>query len=193
MKLIKFVLPIIFIINTAYAQNVQQGEVISANEFNSAGFAIGSYQHSSLTKEQFRVVSGDCWRLLDGTSIAGSDLAILTGNSTLADITSEGQFLRQATASRALGSIEGDAIRNIVGSHMDGNRSPIYETTAGNTGAFGPGPYRSGYTCSTATNNYSGWPLTFDASRVVPTAAENRPKNIAVNIFIKINKKCNFD
>jgi hypothetical protein len=46
-------------------------------------------------------------------------------------------------------------------------------------------------------NNYSqgnwgggvtsrGWRLNMDASRVVPTAAENRPKNIAQQYFIKV-------
>jgi hypothetical protein len=36
-----------------------------------------------------------------------------------------------------------------------------------------------------ATDNSNGWNLNFDASRVVPTANENRPVNYAADYYIK--------
>lgn len=71
--------------------------------------------------------------------------------------------------SRSIASFQGDAIRNITGTVTN-------DIGAGASGAFlwggtgankGGGPTQFGIT-------------TFDASRVVPTANENRPKNIAI-------------
>ena len=73
--------------------------------------------------------------------------------------------------SRSIASFEGDAIRNITGSFALPYAVPegaIYEKSYGGRSIAFDG-----------TANYYGV-LGFDASRVVPTANENRPKNIAV-------------
>lgn len=94
-----------------------------------------------------------------------------------------GEFLRGwddgrgLDVGRALASAQGDAIRNIVGT-FDGNT---------NDGAT----YRSG--AFSATNQSArgsdgkdwGGVISFDASRVVPTANENRPRNKAYLVCIK--------
>jgi len=80
--------------------------------------------------------------------------------------------------SAALGLRQDDAIRNITGTFGRGFYSEY--NNAASTGAF----VRSTAKQSTKYTN-EGWSangigLDFDASRVVPTADENRPHNIAV-------------
>ena len=98
-----------------------------------------------------------------------------------------GKFLRGYLdgTSAALGTAQGDAIRNITG----GSANLMSNSTSPYSGN-GSGPFRNSsdgrlalvgaddswvYTCI----------LSFDASRQVPTADENRPANYAVNYIIK--------
>ena len=71
------------------------------------------------------------------------------------------------------GVIQGDAIRNIVGSYGDviSNRAAVA------TGALAQGVSVVTNT-GAAGNAIAGYALTLDASRVVPTATENRPLNV---------------
>lgn len=93
-----------------------------------------------------------------------------------------GEFIRGwddakgTDAGRTMGSAQGDAIRNITGL-FDGNTNdgftktgPFYTYQNGGTGADGAG---------------GGGIIGFDASRVVPTANENRPRNVALLACIK--------
>ena len=91
-----------------------------------------------------------------------------------------GVFLRGLGGNSAnLGELQGDAIRNIIGNF--GYFNDAYGRTY--NGAFvlvnsgGPGHAQSGA-------GYK-WTINFDASRVVPTANENRPVNKAIRYFIK--------
>lgn len=84
---------------------------------------------------------------------------------------------RGADAGRALLSEQGDAIRNITG----------YLNPGGN-GAYGDGAlfkYDVGRQSSSGGANSDSARFTFDASRVVPTANENRPRNIAFNYIVR--------
>ena len=74
--------------------------------------------------------------------------------------------------SRVVGTYQGDAIRNITA----GNLIIIY----GNTGSGAFTLNRSGYGLQLDGGVNSWGTLSFNASLVVPTANENRPKNIAV-------------
>ncbi|MDR1276372.1 MAG: phage tail protein [Candidatus Accumulibacter sp.] len=96
-----------------------------------------------------------------------------------------GEFLRMWDSSagvdvgRAIGSFQGDAIRNITGM-----APPIhggyYNLVSG---AF---YVDSGITSPTIFGETNGITrIQFDASRVVPTAAENRPRSVAVLACIK--------
>ena len=96
-----------------------------------------------------------------------------------------GEFLRGADrgrgvdVGRAIGSAQGDAIRNITG---QSSRIPF----AGGdlmSGAFVKNVEVSQPVAGAGSVVTSG--LSFDASRVVPTAAENRPRNVAVLTIIK--------
>ena len=76
---------------------------------------------------------------------------------------------------RLIGSKQGDAIRNITGETPGGSGARVPASSY--TGAFSLSQKSAGR-ISTGEN----WGLltaTFDASRVVPTANENRPRNIA--------------
>ena len=89
-------------------------------------------------------------------------------------------------AGREAGSWQGDAIRNVTGSAGIGGQTGIAYPLAmdGNTGALCPQGEKGTHSLSTMTsvNTYGG--LVFDASHAVPTAAENRPVNIAVPVIL---------
>ena len=81
---------------------------------------------------------------------------------------------------RALLSIQGDAIRNItgnVGVYSDGLLT------------YASGVFSLGSSSSNKNNPIAGSGAnayaTFDASKVVPTASENRPRNIAFNFLVR--------
>ena len=98
------------------------------------------------------------------------------------------QFFRGWTggAGREAGSWQGDAIRNVTGSAGIGGQTGLAYPLAmdGNTGALCPQGEKGTHSLSTMTsvNTYGG--LVFDASHAVPTAAENRPVNIAVPVIL---------
>ena len=128
------------------------------------------------------------WLECNGQSCAAyPKLVAVLGRSTVPDY--RGVFLR-AYGSRTsshygtvthqsgnLGELQGDAIRNITG-----NITSIYGRQNVSDGAFQrTNAYENiDYDKGANMAHYS-----FDASRVVPTATENRPINIAVKYLIK--------
>ena len=103
-------------------------------------------------------------------------ITTLDGAITLPNLFSEdgrGCFLRPVDGlTRQVGAEQGDAIRNITGntSHEIDRGTP--------SGAFYTGPATSGInSLGEATSDKE---LRFDASRVVPTAEENRPLNLGM-------------
>lgn len=155
------------------------------------------------------------WLACDGTAVSRTQYSSLFtavgttygvgNNSTTFNVPNlQGQFVRGLTtnqstasrdplsASRVLGNVQGDAIRNITGSlnGVIGGSSAAYNWgfRPGTTGAISV-PYTRG-----EYNKYSGvyYPAegigetaNLDASLVVPTAPENRPINIALLYCIK--------
>ena len=94
------------------------------------------------------------------------------------------QFFRGWTqgAGREAGSWESDAIRNIMGSASNGERTAFLSAVTMTSGALTKGTPRNNALQPIADN--AGYDLAFDASRVVLTAAENRPMNIAVPVIL---------
>ena len=84
---------------------------------------------------------------------------------------------RGVDAGRGLGSWQQDAIRNITGQFR-----AVRRDGGGESGAF----YASadGYSGSDTGGNWAPYSV-FDASRVVPTANENRPRNTAFSAMLK--------
>ncbi len=86
------------------------------------------------------------------------------------------------TTGNNVGTKQNDAIRNIIGrTTYIGN--DVYAGRV--TGAFRA--YNNGGTLPyhTTSDSGSGWTKDFDASRVVPTANDNRPRNIAMHFCIR--------
>ncbi|WP_165708454.1 phage tail protein [Pectobacterium polaris] len=123
-------------------------------------------------------------------------LASLYPSGFLPDL--RGEFVRGwddgrgADAGRALLSAQGDAIRNITGSLFYGyDADTNVPTNNSSTGAT----YYDTSVKIPDTDNYMSvvqsptamhwYPSKFDASRVVPTANETRPRNIAFNYIVR--------
>ena len=114
-------------------------------------------------------------------------LAVAYPSGKLSDL--RGEFIRGwdnargADPYRVILDWQGDAIRNITG-----NVWPISETF-GRNGGTGDGAFRAfdivaGGTPTSTDKGESGG-FSFDASRVVPVANENRPRNIAFMYIVK--------
>lgn len=99
----------------------------------------------------------------------------------------EDRFIRNAANGLAVGTKQGDAIRNITGKIDSGNRSneQLFDTAIPE-GAFGIDKARKNWTYDgDGSGNDRPSAITFDASRVVPTADENRPKALVLKLCIK--------
>lgn len=110
-------------------------------------------------------------------------LALVIPSLTLPD--ARGEFPRiwddgrGVDAGRAIFSAQGDAIRNIVGSinALGAESGAFYYSRTPSTGSW------VHWSADTATHDVVTYG--FDASRVVPTASENRPRNIAFNFLVR--------
>ncbi len=166
--------------------------------------AVGDVKDSILTEAQFVAENGPGWVLADGRSIVGSLLHQKYGFTTATDI--RGQFRRAKNngrsdgnqdpgGERAIGNLQGQATaRNgLTASSSDSGHVHQEIANAGNgvAGAYymiaattwnAPSlPNPVGVNSNTATG-YSSITTTIGAGD-----AETRPKNVAVNVFIKIN------
>ncbi|MEK0079044.1 phage tail protein [Escherichia coli] len=86
---------------------------------------------------------------------------------------------RGIDTNRSLLSSQGDAIRNIIGALVDVR----FNTYPSDSGVFTTSVI--GAASSDSINGGYAKRVTFDASRVVPTANENRPRNIAFNYIVR--------
>jgi hypothetical protein len=153
----------------------------------------------------YRTTAPSGWLVCDGTAIPAQFTALiaLVGPNTP---NLQGQFIRglttnTSTASRdplsasrvnQIGSVQGDAIRNITGtlSGVSGATSLAYNWgfKPGTTGAIDVPYSQAPYNVYAGAYNPSGgvgFAANLDASLVVPTAPENRPVNIALLYCIK--------
>lgn len=104
-----------------------------------------------------------------------------------------GEFVRGADrgrgvdSGRAVGSAQGDAIRNITGSfHVNENGvNRAVGVVAGAVGAFRPGGADGAVLQPSGTQISGKGIVDMDVSRVVPTAGENRPRSVALVPVIK--------
>lgn len=178
------------------ATNFKEVEIIIQNIPKVPLGTILPYFHDSILPENYMWCNGsDC-----------SDREITSiGISKTPDL--KGRFLRMANESHTFGRIEGDTIRNIVGSlNIDsyrradapGNNPPgallsngMRNTELGDQTALYSriNTYVNGYwALANARDAGRTEDLLFDASRVVPVSDEVRPINMAVMYIIYVGK-----
>ncbi|WP_240355811.1 tail fiber protein [Pectobacterium polaris] len=128
------------------------------------------------------------WLKCNGQQFDKAQYPILTSrypSGFLPDL--RGEFVRGwddargVDAGRALMSAQGDAIRNITGSIVVSTENTGSSSADGAFSITG-----SGGTVATSGFGNRGVPrFDFDTSKVVPTANENRPRNIAFNYIVR--------
>lgn len=170
-----------------YAHILQPGYVKANGDLLDRSEYVALYQYA---KENNLILSEADWvNDMQGMFAEGD------GVNTFRVPDLRGQFLRGVDdgagedAGRVLGSKQGDAIRNIVGDINSVNKEPNHiflGDTVGGNGVFKTinNGSKVGIVVGTV-QNYGCDSVDFDASRVVPTANENRPKNIALIAQIK--------
>jgi microcystin-dependent protein len=125
-----------------------------------------------------------------GTTFGAGD-----GSTTFALPDLRGEFIRgwddgrAVDSGRSFGSAQGDAIRNLTGFadiRGDGNPGAHHYTTSGTSGVFVTPANTSKLQHTTGSRTItSSHGIQFDASNQVPTASENRPRNVALLACIK--------
>lgn len=161
---------------------------------------IGSpfpWPNSKMPNELFPSMSGMNFLKSNGASFNKNQypkLALVYPDLKLTDL--RGEFIRGfddgrgVDQGRSILSAQSDAIRNITGqiAPNDGNSTNIWlGVSLSYSGAFAPASNNA------AIRNLSSLPqvssqlggINFDASRQVPTASENRPRNIAYNYIVR--------
>lgn len=165
---------------------------------NIANGNIGDIRHSMLTLAQFQAVNGIGWVLADGTSCTGTSYAALTGYTSLPD--ARGMVLRgknngrsdgnqDPSGERTLGAFQNQATaKNGLSISDPGHAHTVngQNRFLGDANADGTFDARSQVSLADDANWYT---MPDASSNVSLTAgdAETRMRNIAVNIFIKVN------
>lgn len=166
---------------------LQAGEVILVSGVNAPSGTIKA-NGASLSRTTY----SDLWayalasgNLVDETDKDSGNYGTGDGETTFTIPDYRGEFIRLwddgrgVDIDRAIGSFQGDAIRNIEGDF--GGVEPKDGTS---TGLFSDAKRYKEYTVSVG-NTHEWAVLNMDVSRVVPTANENRPRNIALLGCIK--------
>lgn len=123
-----------------------------------------------LTTEAARVGKEGCWTEGDGVNTFRSP----EGRAEFIRLLDES---RGIDVGRTAGSSQGDAIRNITGAASSVYRSGSLVTSgAMKMTSYGSSPAKIGVSGADPGDNST---IGFDASLAVPTASENRPRNIA--------------
>lgn len=153
---------------------------------------LGEVKISVLDEETFQNRRGNGWVIMKGQDIAGSDYAstyqTLTGSTILPD--ARGLFMR--TLDNGAGVDSGRTIASTQSGENESHRHPMsrFETDGLREGALKDFD-DAGILDQAGTNgelNIFGSTLaTTTYSKVGPDGADFRPKNIAVNYFIRIN------
>ena len=145
-----------------------------------------------------RASAPDGFLLCDGSALSRTSYSALfeaigiaygagNGSSTFNIPDLRGEFIRGADggrgvdAGRTLGSAQGDAIRNITGTTAQ--IGFLFNRAFSTQGCIYTIPNQGAPITATGDSKIKS--IGFDASKIVPTANENRPRNVSVNFYIK--------
>ena len=126
------------------------------------------------------------------TSGYGSEYFTNNGNNTFSIVDLRGRFPRlwsnggSIDSGRTFNTLQGDAIRNITGGFMGGGNGWHDQFLYSASGAFSVGNYNGNTHNGNTAGRWSYLSANFNASKVVPTASENRPHNFNIRMFIKV-------
>lgn len=150
---------------------------------------IGEIRYAMLTEEQFQAQAGKNWVLADGREVEGSRYQQLTGNLYVPD--ARGMFLRGKNNKRS------DGNQNPEGDLYIGQYQP--DTIKEHN--HDAGTYQSlDYYHPDYSHSWDDAGIEVDPNEYISSSwrqvrgnsgfsgsVENRPKNITINVFIKIN------
>lgn len=142
-------------------------------------FPVGTIISSSLSPEQMASQFGDKWQLADGSTVdPRSTYTMITGQSVLPDL--RGVFLRGLNLNRNDGMGDPDGSDRTFGSYQ----KDIFQAHT-HAGQF---PSNVGYSNLIKGNGDQVVRWEQRTERVSMTGgAENRPRNVAVYLYIKVN------
>lgn len=131
---------------------------------------IGDIVPSALTQAQFQTLRGNNWVLMSGQSISGSDLAILTGITSLPNMVGNEAFLGQKNA------------QSMFAYEASQNKSHNHNVTGNSAISHQFLDYmNTGYTRDILYPGAAVFTSTSEGGAVA------RPNTVRVNFFIKIN------
>ena len=160
---------------------ITTGQVIDLTTFSQAEAKVGDYKWSHMETLDFNDEHLGEWMLCNGQTCAGTSFATATGETNVPNAVSDGTFLRQAKAGRNIGTYEADQF----GSHDHGggdhsHAAPLYYYDAAGPRNYFRASYGSQYQANGNTYN-SGTTINTEGG------AETNPKNIALNLYVKVN------
>jgi hypothetical protein len=130
---------------------------------------VGTVVQSMLEELEFNNENPGTWKLMNGQSCAASEYQTLTGNSIVPDVVTNGEFIRQAKPGRSIGTLEGDDNKSHDHQIMGDLGVAVSDVVGGSGANYGlvkNGAYPGSYTQDRGSS-------------------EAKPKNIAMNHFIK--------
>lgn len=160
---------------------IQVGEVMDLVAFSKASAPIGDIKKSMLTLAQFQDENLGQWLLVNGQSCAGTTYHSITGNATVPNAVTDGTFFRQAKAGRSLGSFETDENK----AHSHTQNATAYNVNAAIGGIYFRNTSKVSAGMDTITGSIANYTVG-SAAMNADGGTETKPKNIAVNFFIKV-------
>ena len=155
---------------------IQSGEVLDIITLSKLDAEIGDYQWSHLTEIQFNDEKLGTWFLCDGRSAEGTAFEEKTGADKVPDMKTNGAFLRQASGTRVMGTYEADQMQ---GHHHSTNGGTVSgKVTNGGSNRYTAEPVPTAVASTPISDGTNGTPR---------TGNETRPKNVALNLFVKVN------
>ena len=179
------------------ALSASANKIVMFDEFiNLTDLGIGKIVAAEQDEASFQTLNGSGWKLCNGSSAAGTMWATFTGNANVPDY--RGEFLRGldngrgVDSGRTLGSFQADQMEQH--NHGGGDHSHPFqrvansETDINDTSTI---EWGGAYSTSTFTPPSSGNIIANNGG--THNNSENRPRNKAVNYFIKVDHDLTFN